>query len=1036
MTGDQVLLTGKAATVRPAKGREKIQFTRQTDPRGDVHVVPEDARRLLTTGKLDRRLFNVSRLADTGYDDAARRELPLIVSRQAGAARATVAGARQTVDLPRLDASAVLAERNTTFWNSARTPSGTLASGIDKIWLDGPVRATLDHSVPQIGAPEAWKAGHTGKGAAVAVLDTGLDATHPDLAGAVTEAKDFTGSESGTDDKFGHGTHVASTVTGSGAAEGGKRVGVAPDANLVVGKVLNDGGSGAESWIIAGMEWAAAKAKVVNMSLGSSFPSDGTDPMSTALNRITEQTGALFVVSAGNSGPSEESLGSPGVADRALTVGAIDRTDGLADFSSRGPRIGDNAIKPDITAPGVDIVAAKAKDAEIGDPVGDKYLKLSGTSMAAPHVAGAAAIVAAQHPDWKVDQIKSALMASAKPNPALSVFQQGAGRVDVAAAVNAQVLASPASVSAGVARWPHHDDKPITSTVTYSNSGTAPVTVELTVDAKGPNGKPAPAGMFTVPKSVTVPAGGSTPITVTTSTVDGPDGVYSGQIVANGVAARISTPIAVTKEVESYDVKVSVLDHDGKPTPEYSVRFVADERPKAYFPHHDSGTVVARLPKGKYWLDGYVSTIRSPEDYSNTTVAEPEIAVNGDTELHFDARDGKKIDIAVERPTARLGDAQVGLDRTTSWGDTGSFTHMKDFEKYLIRPSKTVAPQRFEFSALGRLAEPDGNGGFANSPYLYNVRFNDTKGIPTELTRRFADRDLVPVRSEHAATAPGKFGMRDGMVTKPLPFTLDELYTPDQPMPGLFYQLDTPDGRQTAMLQTASPRAFGAGRPAVEQWNQAVFGPSFAPIKGSPVVYAGRESDRIWTALSLTADQDPNRAGRSAGTGRSQLYLNDTLIGESDQPDRGRFTVKPEEGAYRLHSELTRDAAVAGLSTKITADWRFRSSHVDGEKSLPLLGVRFAPAMDQNNTAPIGKFEVPVYVQRNGGLNKVETPSVRVSYDDGVTWLPVQLRQDGDRWIAALDHPAGAKAVSLTASTKDAEGNTVEQAIIRAYALR
>ena len=143
------------------------------------------------------------------------------------------------------------------------------------------------------------------------------------------------------------------------------------------------------------MEWAAAQgADVVNMSLGAAFPSNGTAPMDQAVNALTRGSGTLFVVAAGNSGPSGSSVGSPGSADEALTVGAVDSADQIAEFSSRGPRIGDFAVKPDVTAPGVDIVAPLAAGAALGNDgqvVDGRYLKLSGTSRATPHVAGAAA---------------------------------------------------------------------------------------------------------------------------------------------------------------------------------------------------------------------------------------------------------------------------------------------------------------------------------------------------------------------------------------------------------------------------------------------------------------------------------------------------------------------------------------------------------------------------------------------------------------------------------------------------------------------
>ena len=161
-------------------------------------------------------------------------------------------------------------------------------------------------------------------------------------------------------DVNGHGTHVASTVLGTGAASDGLERGVAPGARLIVGKVLSDEGFGQDSWIIDGMEWAATHADVVSMSLGTGEASDGTDPMSQALNTLSTETGALFVVAAGNAG-AEQTVGSPGAADAALTVGGVDSTDQLAWFTSQGPRIGDMAIKPDLVAPGVDVLAARSQ---------------------------------------------------------------------------------------------------------------------------------------------------------------------------------------------------------------------------------------------------------------------------------------------------------------------------------------------------------------------------------------------------------------------------------------------------------------------------------------------------------------------------------------------------------------------------------------------------------------------------------------------------------------------------------------------------
>ena len=163
------------------------------------------------------------------------------------------------------------------------------------MWLDAKVEALDDVSNGQIGAPDAWAAGHDGTGATVGIIDTGVDRTHPDLAGRIVEAQNFVeagfpggGVPDDVTDRHGHGTHVASTVAGSGAASGGRYEGVAPGTKLVIAKALDDNGEGSNSAIIAAMEWEAQRVDVVSMSLGGN-PTDGTDPLSTAVNELTAQ---------------------------------------------------------------------------------------------------------------------------------------------------------------------------------------------------------------------------------------------------------------------------------------------------------------------------------------------------------------------------------------------------------------------------------------------------------------------------------------------------------------------------------------------------------------------------------------------------------------------------------------------------------------------------------------------------------------------------------------------------------------------------
>ncbi|HEX6355701.1 S8 family serine peptidase [Actinophytocola sp.] len=1031
LTGDVVTLGGpNGVDVAAAKGREHIAFRTQTDVDGDVYVFPDDTLTGVWSGQLDKRLFDVTDLAGAGFGD--RKELPLIVDYPGATPR--IAGASAVRELPSVSAVAVNAGRDGTFWATARTSA-------KKIWLDGKVKASLDHSVPQIGAPEAWAAGHTGAGATVAVLDTGIDVTHPDLDDAVTGSQDFTGNPNGADDGHGHGTHLASTITGSGD----RYKGVAPDAHLLNGKVMTDFGDGHESWIIAGMEWAATNgADVVNLSLGTTAPSDGADPMSEAVNRLTAETGVLFVVAAGNSG--YQSIGSPAAADAALTVGAVDRDDQLATFSSTGPRFNDGAIKPDITAPGVDIVAARAANGWNGTPVGDGYVSMSGTSMATPHVAGAAAILAGAHPDWTADRLKSALMSSADPTDGLTAYEQGAGRVDVPAALGATVSASPVSLGLGTALFPHNDDQPIAKTVTYTNQGTAPVTLGVTVDVTGPDGKPAPAGMFTVSAAqVTVPAGGSTDVTVTADTrVDGADGEYSGAVVATGAGAGVRTPIAVTREIEKIDVKLTFLDHDGQPTPHFGFRLVDRTNRKDYFAGYDpAGQVAVRVPKGTYFLDGTVWTRASAT--LSTQFNEPAFVVDGNhTAYTFDARDGVPLGFTVDRPEATEATASVSYQMKTKWGQVGTSWSAMNFRNAFARPSRTTAPGAFDVTMTGQLARPDGTGtepGFHASPYLYNVRHVDDSGaVPADMTPTIRDRDLAKVVSSYAVAKPGKIGLREKFLTMPLPYTLIEYYTPGSEWSPTFDEITSWDPVVTVGTHgTASrPRSYELGPTVHERWNTGVFGPGFAYNPTSKGSGFSRQGDHLQVNTDLIDDQNADLSWFDDDlSGTIQVVHDGEVVAESPYSNFFFATLPPEEATYTARATTTRTGP---LSTRVDAEWTFRSSHTDEmrRETVPALAVRFAPNLDSHNAAKAGTtFRFPVYVQRNGAEQpgQVNKPTVEISYDDGTTWQPVRVTGNG-QWQAEVKHPRNATFASLRWSVSDNAGNSAKATIIHAYALK
>lgn len=311
---------------------------------------------------------------------------------------------------------------------------------LEAIWLDKPVYALLDVSVPLIRAPQVWERGFTGKGIKVAVVDTGIDPNHPDFAGRILAFTSFVGG-SGEDD-HGHGTHVAGIIAGSGGASGGKYRGVAPEALLLSAKVLKADGSGMMSDVMAGIEWAVEQgARVINLSLGSPGPCDGTDALS-AMCDAAVKAGVVVCAAAGNDGPNPGTIGSPGCAREVITVGASDDNDQVAPFSSRGPTA-DGRIKPDILFPGVGIVSCRASGTSMGNPLDDFYTSASGTSMATPHASGIAALLLQAYPDLTPAQVKARMMDSAL-SLNLDPNTQGAGRGDALRALEMELPQPPA----------------------------------------------------------------------------------------------------------------------------------------------------------------------------------------------------------------------------------------------------------------------------------------------------------------------------------------------------------------------------------------------------------------------------------------------------------------------------------------------------------------------------------------------------------------------------------------------------------------
>ncbi|HZU73766.1 MAG TPA: S8 family serine peptidase [Acidimicrobiales bacterium] len=315
-------------------------------------------------------------------------------------------------------------------WHADSTASGT---------------RILDSVFPQVtGATKLWGSDDKGAGQAVAVLDTGVNASLPDLSGRVVDGVDLSGENNPYSDGYGHGTFVAGLIASDGASSGGQYMGEAPAADLVSVKVAGASGATDEATVIAGIGWTIAHQGqdhigVLNISLGTvPVTSTRVNPLDQAVE-MAWKAGITVVTAAGNSGPANGTITSPGDDPLVITAGALadsDSTDSanwsIPSFSSVGPTLEDGWFKPDLVAPGRSVVglADPGSDAYVNNPsalVGTGNFVGSGTSFAAAITSGMAALVLGANHNLTPDDVKARLLLTATPGPLGNPFVDGHG---------------------------------------------------------------------------------------------------------------------------------------------------------------------------------------------------------------------------------------------------------------------------------------------------------------------------------------------------------------------------------------------------------------------------------------------------------------------------------------------------------------------------------------------------------------------------------------------------------------------------------
>jgi hypothetical protein len=607
---------------------------------------------------------------------------------------------------------------------------------------------------------------------------------------------------------------------------------------------------------------------------------------------------------------------------------------------------------------------------------------------------------------------------------------------------------------------------PITKTATYRNASDQQLTLDLSLQAVGPDGQPAPAGMFKLDRSsVNVPAGGQAEVSITADTrVSSADGQYTGWIVAAGAATELTIPFGVDKSIEAYDVTFDLRGRDGAPTATYDLVIGQyDDQNSFRQPYEADGELTVRLPAGQYFAiariagsDGTAATA--------TLLTMPNLRADADQEVVFDASAAMPVSVTVPERSAELVSGVVGAELVVdsefgparpAWSVT---TQRSWSGVYIGQIGKPAAPERFQAAVSGVWARPKGDGTFDDSPYVYNFGSFRYGSMPNGFVKRLRGEDFAEVRAEYEAQGggDGTFAVvgslgrsRNGLafvVSSPnlmlqLPGARTEYFSTDDIMWTTVMQQATPvegGGYRVDAEQFSSYQQYRIGKPDSVRWNGPVLGPSFAASPFSDRPWVVRQGNELEASIPLFSDANPDHVGYSAwDTGRTALYQNGEPIFETDEPGFAFAELPPEEAGYRLETSATR--SLSGFSTRVDAAWTFRSGHAESVAALPVAAIRLLPHLDDQGAAPAGRsFTIPVAIQHQPGAPNlpVRQLAAEVSYDGGATWSAAIVKRHHDAWSITVNHPRRPGSVSMRANATDSKGNSVELTIIDAYRIR
>ncbi|WP_276301916.1 S8 family serine peptidase [Halorussus lipolyticus] len=537
-TTEVTLVTGQTVTVAEVDNRTRYHVEadvpmQRISTDNETYIYPES----VDFGTFDRNLFNVDFLVEQNLTDEETDSIPVIVSekeKNTDDGEYFTASADGNVDVlstaPAVHQSKTLSSVGAAAGDVPKSNAGlafdqlAASDDVGKVSLDVKYNVTLDEANKRVSAGQArTKYNVSGEGIRVAVVDTGIDQSHPDLKGSVVAQAEFVddGTSAVGDDRYGHGTHVAGIIAGDGTASGGKYTGIAPKADLIDAKACSIYQACPTSAIIQAMDYGVDQnADIISMSLGG--PPEtvrSNDPYRDAVQHARDNN-VTVVVSAGNEGPGYSTVGSPGIHKSAITVGASDKYGNIAEFSSRGPTPAGMYLKPDLVAPGVRVMSAASSEAGYDSD----YVSYSGTSMAAPVVSGTAALMLQAHDDWTPSRVKSAMVSTADPLGSQDVYTQGAGRLNAAEAIGTNVVVEPGTVDFGT----YSSDTNVSKNLTVRNLGETETTLNTTVAVRNIAGD-STAKVELNKTSLTLAPGESADVKLMLDT-NVEAGIYSGRV--------------------------------------------------------------------------------------------------------------------------------------------------------------------------------------------------------------------------------------------------------------------------------------------------------------------------------------------------------------------------------------------------------------------------------------------------------------------------------------------------------------------------